>query len=204
MRTRIRVQWLTLIVCYCTVVSFIACSRSFVLVHLPLCRQATNYTCGVAALQSILYYYGEEWREDKLTAELKSDPNNGTKYTNIAHFAHSRGFTVAVYTGMSLDYLRHILHEKKPVIVLIQAWSDIPINYKSSWIDGHYVVAIGYDDNNIYFMDPSTMGNYTSIPIKEFLDRWHDIDGQTPLNHFGMVISKGKPQYNPNSILHIK
>ncbi len=119
MKTRIRLQWLTLVVCYCSVVSFIACSRPIVIVHLPLCRQSTNYTCGVAALQSIFYYYGEEWREDKLAAELRSDPNNGTKYINIAHFARSRGFTVDMYTGMSLDHLRRILHEKKPVIVLI-------------------------------------------------------------------------------------
>ncbi len=57
-----------------------------------------------------------------------------------------------------------------------------------SWNEGvrlvgpnHYAVAIGYDEKHIYFMDPSTLGHYTFIPIAEFLDRWHDMDGQVKL-----------------------
>jgi len=51
-----------------------------------------------------------------------------------------------------------------------------PSDWSQDWEDGHYVVGIGYDSNNIYFMDPATMGNYTYIPVDEFLARWHDKD----------------------------
>jgi hypothetical protein len=62
------------------------------------------------------------------------------------------------------------------------------------------VVAIGYDAKNMYFMDPATTGNYTYIPIPEFLTRWHDVDGHTRLRNFGMVISKGEPTFNYREI----
>lgn len=32
---------------------------------------------------------------------------------------------------------------------------------------------IGYDLERFYFMDPSTLANYTYIPVQEFEDRWH-------------------------------
>jgi hypothetical protein len=36
---------------------------------------------------------------------------------------------------------------------------------------------------------PSTLGNYTCIPVEEFLDRWHDRDQRgRELIHFGIVI----------------
>lgn len=35
-----------------------------VLIDFPEVRQSTNYTCGVSALQALLYYYGISYRED--------------------------------------------------------------------------------------------------------------------------------------------
>jgi hypothetical protein len=54
--------------------------------------------------------------------------------------------------------------------VAIQAWVDnndgkFPIDWKNLWDDGHYCVAVGYDEERIFFMDPSTLGHYTYIPI---------------------------------------
>ena len=43
-------------------------------IRVPLTRQATDYTCGVAALQSILYYYGQEFLEDDLMEKLGPTP----------------------------------------------------------------------------------------------------------------------------------
>src|SRR5205823_4615259 len=50
--------------------------------------------------------------------------------------------------------------------------------WATDWDDGHWVVAVGYDKNNLYFMDPSTAGRYTYIPKAQFLERWHDIMGK--------------------------
>ena len=54
---------------------------------LPLTRQATDYTCGASALQSVLRYYGDEWMETELANILKSDSNEGTRYNNISKFS---------------------------------------------------------------------------------------------------------------------
>lgn len=178
------------------------------LIPVPLTRQATDYTCGVAVLQSIFAYFGKEWREDRLAKELQADPEYGTKYSNIVEFAKAQRFDVQVHFDMTLEFLKRLLDENKPVILAIQAWSDNPIDYKEDWDDGHYVVAIGYDERNIYFMDPSTLGNYTFIPVQEFLERWHDTDSDansTKLIHFGIVVSQDSlPGYNPRAIIKME
>ena len=54
---------------------------------------------------------------------------------------------------MSYDDLEGFIDKKKPVICLIQAWNgDSDYDYSKDWEDGHYVIAIGYDKNNIYFI----------------------------------------------------
>jgi predicted double-glycine peptidase len=166
------------------------------LIKIPMTRQATNYTCGVAALQSVFAYFGEDFREDALARRLKADRNEGTSYKRMRKLARSKGYTVDVKTGMTLQNLKGLIDRKKPVICLIQAWPDKKVNYKTDWEDGHYVVAIGYDANDFYFMDPSTLGYYTYIPIKEFLDRWHDTDSKAKLFNFGMVVEKPTSNYD--------
>ena len=41
------------------------------LIHVPLTRQNTDYTCGITALQAILGYYQIDKRLDVLAAEIK-------------------------------------------------------------------------------------------------------------------------------------
>ncbi len=170
-------------------------------IRVPLVRQATDYTCGVGALQSVLGYFGEEFREDELAKQLHSDAKDGTKVAEIVGFARKHGFNVTTKTGMTIDDLKKLLNARNPVILLIQAWAQHKVNYKSDWDDGHYVVAVGYDSANLFFMDPSTLGNYTNIPLSEFVDRWHDTDGKTKLVHFGMILSKpGAPRYDSQEV----
>ncbi len=174
------------------------------LIRVPMTRQSTDYTCGVAAVQSVFGYYGDEVREDVLAKQLQAEPKNGTKYENIVSIAKSKGYTVAVHKDMRFEALAKLLDQRKPVICLIQAWSEKPVNYETDWEDGHYVVAIGYDKKNVYFMDPSTLGNYTFIPIAEFLKRWHDTDTEVKLYNFGMVIEKAKPSFKSDAITKLE
>jgi predicted double-glycine peptidase len=107
---------------------------------------------------------------------------------------------------MRLDDLRDFIDKGEPVIVLIQAWAESPVDYSRDWEDGHYVVAIGYDRDNVYFMDPSTLGNYTYLPNREFFDRWHDEDAGVQLNHFGMIITMEERErfYEPDRLHRIR
>ncbi len=171
------------------------------LITVPLVRQSTDFTCGVAALQSVFAYFGDDYREDQLAKELKAVPKTGTHYQEMVRLAKAKAYSVKVLKDMTIDDLKKGIADGKPVICLIQAWADKAVDYSKDWLDGHYVVAIGYDTNNIFFMDPSTLSNYTFIPTKEFLNRWHDTDGKEKLVHFGLIIEKSKPKYNPAAFI---
>lgn len=176
-------------------------------VKVPLVRQSTSYTCGVASMQSVLFYYGDEWREDKLAQNLKTTSENGTNYKNMLSFAKSLGYETSTKNEITLEELKKFIDQKRPVIVPIQAWSDKPADYKSDWEDGHYVVVAGYDKENFYFMDPSTLGHYTYISAEEFDTRWHDMDSDpanTKLIHFGVIIYKEKSTYKPGTITKLE
>jgi predicted double-glycine peptidase len=178
--------------------------------HLPMVRQSTPYTCGAAALQSILYYYGQEFREDNLARELKTNPDQGTDYHEIIRFAQSKGLTAEAAEGMTVEDLRRAVGAGRPVMVAFQAWGDKPETYAEDWEDGHYSIIIGVDSKCVYLMDPSTLGNYTFIPIPEFVGRWHDAytnrDGRKiQLVHFGITFdSKAKPVFDPKAIMPLK
>lgn len=169
-------------------------------IFLPLTRQATDYTCGVGVTQSIFMYYGDEYMEGELAKELKADPENGTSYHNIESVSKANGYKVTIMKNMTLEQLKKNIDNKKPVIVLIQAWSEKPTDYSKDWEDGHYSIVIGYDSKRIYLMDPSTLGTYTYIPTKDFLDRWHDVDINEKLYNFGMILEKAKPKYNNTEV----
>lgn len=178
------------------------------LIPVPLARQATNYTCGVAALQSVLAYYGIQVRQDLLAEALLADPEQGTNYHKMVAYAQAHGLHVEVYVDMALDALQRLLDAGQPVIVALQAWADAPVDYVEDWDDGHYAVAVGYDGERIYFMDPSTLGNYTYIPVAEFLARWHDMylaQGEpVRLVHFGLVIGGVEPNYDPQAVVPMR
>ena len=180
------------------------------LIRVPLVRQSTGYTCGVASLLSVISYFFSadpelRWvREDKLAAELGTT-SDGTNFNHIAQVARAKGLSAEVHTNMKLDELKRALDERKPVILAIQAWSDDPTGYKDDKDSGHYVVAIGYNAVNFYFMDPSTLGNYAFIPADELPDRWHDVyteaGAEISVIGLGIVFSYATaPTYNPEIV----
>lgn len=68
------------------------------LIRIPLVRQGTNWTCGVAAFQSVLYALAnEEWREDKLTERLKATPEDGTDHREMVAFARELGLSGSAF-----------------------------------------------------------------------------------------------------------
>jgi predicted double-glycine peptidase len=173
------------------------------LIKVPLTRQATDYTCGAAAVQSVIGYYGDNIRESALAKELHTTPAVGTGYKNILSFAKHHGYKSAVYRNSSLDALAKMIDSGTPVICLIQAWPERKVNYSTDWADGHYVVAVGHDPANIYFMDPCTLGKYTFIPRAEFLTRWHDTDGKERLTHFALTLTKPARPADPDEIVRM-
>lgn len=174
------------------------------LIKVPLTRQATDYTCGAAAVQSVIGYYGDNIRESALAKELRTNAAVGTGYQNILAFAKRHGYKVSVYKDCTIIALEKLIDNGLPVICLIQAWPERKVNYATDWEDGHYVVAVGYDRDNIYFMDPCTLGKYTFIPRAEFLTRWHDTDGKERLSHFAMTLTRAGPRHDSDEIVRME
>lgn len=176
------------------------------LIDFPEVRQATDYTCGCAALQGVLYYYGIEFREDRLAEKLHTTQAEGTKPQAIADFAKAEGFSVDM-RGMTIADIKHYIDKSIPVIVDIQAWSGHRHpDYHSDYADGHYVVVIGYDDERFIFEDPSLL-NRGFLLFSEFLTRWHDIDdahGDSHLSHLGIAIYGKPPRFRSSTIKHIR
>ncbi len=167
----------------------------------PDVRQSTGYTCGAAALQAVLAYWGTPEREDRLAARLRSTAEAGTHPADIVRVAGEFGLTADLREGLTLADLEAALASGTTVIVDLQAWrvrADAP--WTETWDDGHYMVLLGMDGANLYFEDPSLLGVRGLIPRSEFVDRWHDYEGQPPLDasdrryvHMAIFIEGGAP-----------
>ncbi|HOW86826.1 MAG TPA: C39 family peptidase [Candidatus Aminicenantes bacterium] len=149
----------------------------------PDVRQSTGYSCGAAALQAVLACWGIEEREDRLAARLGTTPEQGTHPDAIVRGARELGLTAEMREGLELADLERALAEGASVIVDLQAWRDKPdAPWAETWDDGHYMVLLGLDAANLYFEDPSLLGARGVIPRAEFIDRWHDYEGEAPLD----------------------
>lgn len=161
---------------------------SAIKISLPKVEQTTGYTCGAAALRAICLYYGiGPDDEDDYRRIVGSDPDDGTPPKNIVKAAKKLGFHVKSKENMTLDNLRMRLTKGIPVICALQAWGPPKQYHKDS--NGHYVIAIGYDDDKIYFEDPSMKKNRGFLTNNEFLERWHDKEtGGTRYERLGIAI----------------
>lgn len=148
-------------------------------IMLPTMRQATFYTCGVASLQSCLYYWQVfDSTEEQLAIQCGTTEENGTPPENIVAVAQSYNLTAFLKEGTTLEDLEKAIIEGYSVILDVQAWTEDepPVDWKNTWEDGHYVALVGIDDKYLFIMDPSTGGTYAYLPKDEFLDRWHDYE----------------------------
>lgn len=163
-------------------------------VFLPLIRQRNNYTCGVAALQSVLMYFNINIDQQKeLMKQLDADKTVGTEPENIVKFAKKQKLIVKEYHKMSLENVKMHLDKKHPIICLIQAWGEEESYLKG--YSGHYVVAVGYDKENFYFVDPAMEGIMGYLPYEEFERRWYFSDKTEVLHQYGIVIWKPSFHY---------
>lgn len=157
-------------------------------IPLPDTRQKLDHTCGPAVLSAIFSYWGEHVREEDLAEELKSDPTDGTSPDRLNYAAMSRGFHTMWRERMTNAELRRHLNIGRPVIVTIQAWAT-PAELKGD--SGHYVIAIDYDKENVYFEDPALDDCRGYIPWKELDSRWYDKNKAGRLfRRFGLVVWK--------------
>lgn len=175
--------------------------------NVPDVRQSQPYSCGAACLQAVLNYYGIDKREGVLMQELNTTEEAGTHPDSIVRVARAHGLDAELRTNLTLADLEEAAAGRIPVIITCQAWSDVSpanLSWDRDWEDGHYMVVIGIDKDNVYFEDPSLLGTRGVIPREEFLSRWHDYEGTPPfstgstvLYHAGIFIAGINPPGYP-------
>lgn len=163
------------------------------LMNLPICRQTKSYTDGAACVLSVMRYakYDFDICESDLAAALAADEDAGVLSSHIVSYLNSVKykteedpfFNASLRNSMTLSDLKAEIDQGHPVICAIQAWNwdedeeySMELDYTNEWECGHWAVAVGYNDNNIFFMDPSTSANYTYIPNDKMMERWHDYE----------------------------
>lgn len=166
------------------------------ILEVPLIRQSTDYSCGAAALLAVFAYYGKlDYDESDMMDLLGTDQDNGTDERDMVRVSRANGIQATFALNQTIDDVRASLARKNPVIVDVQAWPENSPSgpFTDVWTAGHFVVAIGMDSENIYFMDPSHLGSRGYWPLKEFEERWHDINRDQVKMHHPAVYFEGKP-----------
>jgi len=172
---------------------------------IPDVRQSTDYSCGASVLQAVLAYWGTSEREDRLMARLGTKPLLGAGPEAIVRVARDYGLEAELREGLDLEDLEAALKTGTTVIVNIQAWREGQSRpWAETWEDGHYVILLGADAANLYFEDPSLLGSRGFIPRPEFLDRWHDYEGEPPFDaadrkfvHAAIFVRGESPAHRP-------
>ncbi|MBI4818957.1 MAG: C39 family peptidase [Deltaproteobacteria bacterium] len=175
-------------------------SQGSAVLPLPDVRQSTSYTCGAAALLSVLAYFGEEQREDRLAFRLGATEDKGVNPEAILRVAREYGLTAELREGMKVEDLEVAVRNGSPVIVALQAWVDQPTDFGNDWDDGHYAVVVGVDGNEVIFEDPSVLGSHAVLSRTELERRWHDTDGVKMYRNMGIVVGGRAPKPPPARI----
>lgn len=104
-------------------------------------QQTTEYTCGPAAVISLLKYYHRNGDEMTIASEMGTSTTTGTTPQQMTDWLNAHGFNANWNQMGTFELLRENLGQNKPTLV---EWSD--------W-GGHWVLVIGYDTRNTTRMD---------------------------------------------------
>jgi predicted double-glycine peptidase len=157
-------------------IEWLAIREGAIKTPVPTKPQEFKHSCGAGALRSILHYFGINKTEEEVRKATDTN-KNGTQTQDIIKAARHFGLNTKAKYNMDVQDLKDWLDQNKPVLICFQAWGSK--KYYKTKESGHYAVAIGYDDKNVYFQDPSihskTRGH---LSWKEFVKRWHDKDAK--------------------------
>jgi hypothetical protein len=138
--------------------------------------------CGPDCVAMLLAYYGKlgSLTVDKLASETPLAQGSGGLYpVQLAVLGARHGLPLKVNDNTTLDVIRAEIDAGRPVIVLAAyryILGRLDVNDNKPGSDGHFFVALGYDDSHFVVNDPDTWVDYETfghndlIPVTE-LDR---------------------------------
>jgi uncharacterized protein YvpB len=171
-------------------------TREFTYLSVPFHYQSNNYYCGVAALEMVFDYYGEDIPQTEIADVARTYPY--VTYTDelrrAAHFSNRStslgnempgnitgyttrkvGYAAFESWELTLEELKSLVNKGEPMIVLM--W------WTQEKVYGHYRVVIGFNETHIMMHDPWNKdawgGTYgganTTMTYSTFLDLWEYI-----------------------------
>lgn len=172
------------------------------LLEFPCVRQVYEYDCGAQGLQSVLVYYGIEIREELIMKYAKTNSKEGTLIEGITHVLKKFGLQ---YNSrkMNLEEVKRYLDKGIPVFLLLQAWNRKKVDYKKRYQDKHWVVAIGYSKDKVFFADPYSFFK-TFLSKEELEERWHSEEKGLKIDHHGIAVFGRQPEYDSKKIIPMK
>jgi ABC-type bacteriocin/lantibiotic exporter with double-glycine peptidase domain len=156
------------------------------IIEYPETRQTFNFDCGANALVSALVFAGIEEREDRV-ALLAGTTKSGTNTRGVLRVLRYHGLPLKAGKRMTPSDLRLAVDEGFPTLLTLQAYRESNRPYRTLWDDGHWVVAIGYDQDRIFFEDPSSFCR-TWLADEELRQRWHDVDRGRRIYGWGCTV----------------
>ena len=185
-------------------------TTNLALFSMPDTRQSTEYSCGAAAMQAVLGYWGRDIGEEDVREMLNTNEVSGTYPDDIIRVAKALGLQAEYKENMSMADLENYVAEGIPVIVDCQAWRSVSQyneSWANTWNNGHWLVVIGIDENNVTMEDPYILGDRGFMSREEFLARWHNVRGLDETDtgkqiHMGIAI-RGERPYSTSGFRHI-
>jgi uncharacterized protein len=161
-------------------------------VEVPAVSQLEDYTCGPAALLAVCGYFGVGPASERELEQVMGIDRTGSDPEHLVRAARRYGLRIEEWPcDMPRSALEGCLRKGRPVIIMLQAWAEPrPRSYRRVWRHGHWVVAIGFDDDGVYFEDPALPRARGFLSFAELDERWHDVapPGRTRVHRYGVAM----------------
>ncbi len=140
-------------------------------------EQKYDFDCSVAVAWSILKYYKVKVDYNALLKASKVCPVDGMQPIKLINLLKKYGIDFELHENKNIRFIKNQIKNEIPVIVIMQARKEYNKTWKNTWIYGHYMVVIGYDENWLFIYDPS-IGGMKQLSHDQFYARWHDYDNK--------------------------
>lgn len=149
------------------------------LLNVPHYIQSDDSTCGPASLRMIFAYYGKELDEKEIAYACNHSYEYGCQGEDMVCAANHFGFDVFLKNNSTISEIENLIDKKTPVIV---DWfcGDPP--------EGHSSVVIGYDDKNLYILDPY-LEDMRIVTKTDFRRCWFDFR-ETPITPENLYVGQ--------------
>lgn len=129
--------------------------------------------------------FGVGASEDELAATAGTTAAGGTSSEGLAWAADALGLRAEARVGLDVEELTRLLDEGSVVLACVQA----PRAGDTTADSSHWVVATAVHDGVVELMDPTVPDAVATVPVDEFAERWHGLDGEGDERGVAVVLS---------------